>query len=188
MNIAARTTYHHGNLKPALISAAREMLDADGPGAVSLREAARRVGVSATATYRHFADKDHLLAVVAAEGYHEFAERLRRIEKGPEEFTAMGMAYVEFALEHPGLFRLMFGPLRRDLKRYPELSEAADEAFSALLQGAAQFFGERSEDAETAAYAAWSFSHGLARLVLDEIIPRERAQEICKAFLIGQAA
>ena len=77
MNIATRTTYHHGNLGPALIAAARELLDADGPGAVSLREAARRVGVSATATYRHFTDKDHLFAAVAAEGYLEFAEKLR---------------------------------------------------------------------------------------------------------------
>ena len=76
MNVAMRSTYHHGNLGPALIAAARELLDADGPGAVSLREAARRVGVSATATYRHFQDKDHLLAAVAAEGYWEFAERL----------------------------------------------------------------------------------------------------------------
>ena len=63
------------------------------------------------------------------------------------------MAYVEFALEHPGLFRLMFGPLRRDLKRYPELNEAAEEAFDALLQGAAHFFGGQTSDAETAAYA-----------------------------------
>jgi AcrR family transcriptional regulator len=188
MNIAARSTYHHGNLKPALISAARDMLDADGPGAVSLREAARRVGVSATATYRHFADKDHLLAIVAAEGYHEFAARLRGIEEGPDGFPGMGMAYVEFALEHRGLFRLMFGPLRRDLKRYPELNEAADEAFAALVHAATRFFHGGAADAETAAYAAWSFSHGLARLVLDEVIPQERAREICKAFMFRQAA
>jgi AcrR family transcriptional regulator len=188
MNIAARSTYHHGNLRPALIAAARNMLDTDGPGAVSLREAARRIGVSATATYRHFADKDHLLAVVAAEGYREFAERLRQAHAGSEGFSGVGMAYIEFALEHPGLFRLMFGPLRRDLKRYPELAEASDEAFAMLQKSAAHFDGGRGEDVETVAYAAWSFSHGLARLVLDEVIPRERARQICDAFLFSRAS
>src|SRR5277367_5299673 len=98
MNIATRTTYHHGNLGPALIAAARELLDSDGPGAVSLREAARRVGVSATATYRHFTDKDHLLAAVAAEGYLEFAEKLRTVNASADGFSQMGVAYIEFAL------------------------------------------------------------------------------------------
>jgi AcrR family transcriptional regulator len=186
MDMAARATYHHGNLRPALVAAAREMLNADGPGAVSLREAARRVGVSATATYRHFTDKDHLLAVVAAEGYREFAERLRNAEDDPAGFSSLGMAYVEFALEHGGLFRLMFGPLRRDLRRYPELGEASDEAFAVLLNGARRFVNGSGEDPESVAYAAWSFSHGLARLVLDEVIPRERARQVCNAFLFGR--
>ena len=185
MNIATRTTYHHGNLGPALIAAARELLDADGPGAVSLREAARRVGVSATATYRHFQDKDHLLAAVAAEGYREFAEKLRA---GGEDkgFVAMGAAYIEFALAHPGLFRLMFGPLLRDRDRYQELGSAADEAFSVLLESARRYVGDRQEDAESVAYAGWSCAHGLARLVLDDVIPRERALQVNNAFLFGR--
>ncbi len=185
MNIATRPTYHHGNLGPALIAAARELLDADGPGAVSLREAARRVGVSATATYRHFNDKDHLLAAVAAEGYREFAQMLRDADHSA--LSGMGNAYIDFALAHPGLFRLMFGPLLRERDRYPELGAAADDAFNALLEGAKHFSRPREDDAESVAYAAWSFSHGLARLVLDEVIPRERAQKVCNAFLFGRA-
>ena len=186
MNIATRSTYHHGNLGPALIAAARELLDADGPGAVSLREAARRVGVSATATYRHFNDKDHLLAAVAAEGYREFAQKLRDADF--DALSGMGNSYIEFALAHPGLFRLMFGPLLRDRDRYPELGAAADDAFAALLEGAQRISGPRDEDAESVAYAAWSFAHGLARLVLDDVIPRDRALKVCNAFLFGQAA
>jgi AcrR family transcriptional regulator len=186
MNIATRSTYHHGNLGPALIAAARELLNEDGPGAVSLREAARRVGVSATATYRHFNDKDHLLAAVAAEGYRDFAQKLR--EADYSALSGMGNAYIEFALEHPGLFRLMFGPLLRDRERYPDLGAAADDAFAALLEGARRFVGERVEDAESVAYAAWSFAHGLARLVLDDVIPRERALKVCNAFLLSHAA
>src|SRR5947209_8158306 len=183
MNIAMRSTYHHGNLGPALIAAARDLLDEDGPGAVSLREAARRVGVSATATYRHFADKDHLLAAVAAEGYREFSEKLRASAPG-KGFVAMGAAYIEFALDHPGLFRLMFGPLLRE--RYPELGAAADEAFNVLLESARHYVGDHAEDAESVAYAGWSCAHGLARLVLDDVIPRERALQVNNAFLFGR--
>lgn len=186
MNIATRTTYHHGNLGPALIAAARDLLDADGPGAVSLREAARRVGVSATATYRHFIDKDHLLAAVAAEGYREFAVRLGAVDAGEDGFSRMGAAYIEFALEHPGLFRLMFGPLLREREHFPELGAAADEAFAVMMAGARKFVGGEDEDIESIAYAAWSFAHGLARLVLDDVIPRERALKVCGAFLFGR--
>ncbi len=188
MNIALRSTYHHGNLGPALIAAARQLLDASGPGAVSLREAARRVGVSATATYRHFNDKDHLLAAVAAEGYREFAERLRNAEAGEDGFSGIGIAYIEFALEHPGLFRLMFGPLLREREHYPDLGAAADSAFEALLLGAQRFVRGQNDDVESVAYAAWSFAHGLARLVLDDVIPRERALKVCSAFLFGRTA
>ena len=186
MNMAMRSTYHHGNLGPALIAAARDLLDADGPGAVSLREAARRVGVSATATYRHFQDKDHLLAAVAALGFRDFSEKMREAGAKGDGFAALGVAYIEFALAHPGLFRLMFGPLLRERERYPELGVAADEAFSALLTGAQQVAGGE-DDAESVAYAAWSSAHGLARLVLDDVIPRERALKVCNAFLFGRA-
>jgi AcrR family transcriptional regulator len=186
MNIAMRTTYHHGNLGPALIAAARELLDADGPGAVSLREAARRVGVSATATYRHFQDKDHLLAAVAAEGFREFTQKLREADGGRDGFTDMGTAYVEFALAHPGLFRLMFGQLLRERELYPELDAAADGAFAALMTGAQRFVDGRYGDVESVAYAAWSFAHGLARLVLDDVIPRERALDVCKGFVFSR--
>jgi AcrR family transcriptional regulator len=186
MNFAMRSTYHHGNLGPALIAAARELLDADGPGAVSLREAARRVGVSATATYRHFQDKDHLLAAVAAEGFREFTVKLDAAQEDGRGFTAMGMTYVEFAVAHPGLFRLMFGPVLRQRELYPELGAAADGAFAALLASAERFVGGQDEDAESVAYAAWSFSHGLARLVLDDIIPFERAMRVCKDFALGR--
>ena len=179
MKPPARPTYHHGALRPALIAAAREMLAQDGPGAVSLREAARRVGVSATATYRHFQDKEHLLAAVAAEGFAEFAAALAAA--GAAEFSGMGRAYLEFAMAHPGLFRLMFGPLLKLRDKYPELSAAADASFVVLMQGAAAFVGDDGSDIEATAYASWSFSHGLARLVIDDVIPAEQAFRICEA-------
>ena len=187
MNAPLRTTYHHGNLGPALIAAARTLLDADGPGAVSLREAARRVGVSATATYRHFQDKDHLLAAVAAEGFKDFAVKMREAGESHDGYHAMGAAYIAFALDHPGMFRLMFGELLRERGRYPELDAAADSAFNGLRDGTKQFVGgnDANSDVEAVAYAAWSFAHGLARLVLDHVIPRERAMEVVGAFMRG---
>src|SRR5690349_9700618 len=96
-------TYHHGNLRPALLRAAGKMLEKQGPAGVSLREASRRAGVSHAAPYRHFADREALLAELAAEGFEMLAEALRG-HAGRD----MGEAYVRFALEHPQRFRLMF--------------------------------------------------------------------------------
>jgi hypothetical protein len=100
----------------------------------------------------------------------------------------MGLAYIDFAMNNPGLFRLMFGPLRREKERYPDLSAAADATFGVLLEAARRKVGGRDDDVESVAYAAWSFSHGLARLVLDDVIPRERAAKVCDAFLFAQGA
>ena len=179
MSDAKRFPYHHGALRPALIAAARELLSREGPGAVSLREAARMVGVSATATYRHFQDKEHLLAAVAAEGFVEFAQNLR--DGGAQAFDGMGVAYLEFALQYPGLFRLMFGPLLKVREKYPELEQAAHGAFLVLMEGARGVAAAAGADLETLAYAAWSFSHGLARLAIDDVISPEQALKIARS-------
>jgi len=97
----ARSTYHHGALRPALIAAARTLLDEGGPKAVELRETARRVGVSPTATYRHFRDKDSLLAAVAAEGFRAIGTALDDAARECPPLSAMGRAHVEFAMANP---------------------------------------------------------------------------------------
>ncbi len=177
MSEAKRAPYHHGALRPALIAAARDLLSREGPGAVSLREAARRVGVSATATYRHFQDKEHLLAAVSAEGFVEFADRLKI--GGAQAFNGMGVAYLEFAIKNPGLFRLMFGPLLKTRDKHAELAHASDAAFEVLMEGARGVAG--AAEAETVAYMAWSCSHGLARLAIDDVISPEHALKIFRA-------
>src|ERR671929_1278117 len=126
--------YHHGALKTALLDAGEALLDEGGAGAVSLREAARRAGVSATAPYRHFADKEALLAALATRGFEQFGaafEDAARDESDP--LAAMGLAYVRFALARPGRFRLMFGPGISDRSRFPELQAAAARAFGRLV-------------------------------------------------------
>ncbi len=186
MSTSARSTYHHGHLRPALIAAARALLDEGGPAAVGLREAARRVGVSPTATYRHFRDKDDLLAAVAAEGFREFGAALAQAGRSGEPLSAMGAAYVDFALARPGMFRLMFSPLIAKAELYPELRAASDEAFAQLRRGVKSRAAEgegQGEGLDAAAIAAWSLVHGLAHLILDGVLPKESAQAFKQAIL-----
>jgi len=183
MSTSQRESYHHGNLRPALLAQARALLDEGGPEALSLREAARRAGVSATATYRHFQDKEALLAAVAAEGFREFAAALTTPLRAGQPFAAMGRAYVEFALAHPGLFRLIFSPLMRERERYPELKIASNLAFDALRGATALAKGGSASDIESTAIAAWSMVHGLAHLLLDGVLPMERASQCLEAIL-----
>ncbi|MFC6937680.1 TetR/AcrR family transcriptional regulator [Actinomadura yumaensis] len=107
----ASAPYHHGDLRAACLQAARELLEEDGSAALSLRAVARRAGVSATAPYRHYADRDALVSAVAAQGYRELAEHLAAAHpspESPEDLAAVAVAYVRFALDHPALFRVMF--------------------------------------------------------------------------------
>src|SRR5919206_3833931 len=121
------STYHHGNLRPALLRTAAKTLEKEGIGALSLRETARRAGVSHNAPYRHFPDREALLAALAAQGFAMLGEQLRG-KPGRE----MGEAYVRFALEQPQRFRLMFGGVL-PLGKYPQLSISAKGAYEALV-------------------------------------------------------
>ena len=150
------STYHHGDLPAALLRAAGKTLERRGIGALSLRETARRAGVSHNAPYRHFLHREALLAALAAEGFAMLGERLRG-QPGRE----MGEAYVRFALQQPQRFRLMFGGLV-PMTKYPELRNAAQGAYQALIEA----FKELPRP-ELAAAAAWSLVHGLSQLLLD---------------------
>jgi|SRR6185503_13372903 len=150
------STYHHGDLRAALLKGAGKALEKQGITALSLRDAARRAGVSHNAPYRHFADRDALLAALAAEGFRMLGEALRG-----KPGRARGEAYVRFALEHPQRFRLMFGGLL-PLARHPELREAASRAYQGLVDA-----WKDMPDPQIAAAAAWSLVHGLAQLLLD---------------------
>lgn len=150
--------YHHGDLRAALIDAAETLLDAGGD--VSLREAARLAGVSPTAAYRHFADKDALLAALAVRGFQEFARALgEAAARDPgHELAARGRAYIRFALARPGRFRLMFGPLLARSADHPELRETSRRTFAAIENAT----GDTDE-----ALRRWGMVHGLAHLLLD---------------------
>lgn len=150
------STYHHGDLPAALLRAAGRTLEKRGIGALSLRDTARQAGVSHNAPYRHFSDREALLAALAAEGFAMLRERLRG-----KPAREMGEAYVRFALERPQRFRLMFGGVLPPAS-HPQLGAAAQAVHEAL----AEAFRELPRP-ELAAAAAWSLVHGLAHLLLD---------------------
>src|SRR5688572_5804005 len=154
--MSTSTAYHHGDLRAALLRAAGELLEKQGIAALSLREAARSAGVSHNAPYRHFPDREALLAALAAEGFRLLADS--QAAGGRER----GLAYVRFALAHPQRFRLMFGGVL-PIGDYPELREQGRRAYQQLEEA----FKDLGEDARLAAAAAWSLVHGLANLILD---------------------
>ena len=161
--------YHHGDLRSALLSAAREILTEQGVTKLSLRGAARRAGVSQTAPYRHFRDKGALLAALAAGGFRELASSMQQLaaaSEPPGRLLATGQAYVGFALEKSALFRLMFGAEISDKGSYPELRKAANEAFDVLTREVARQ-PMSDKQAYDRAVAAWSLVHGLATLLID---------------------
>ncbi|MFJ5934419.1 TetR/AcrR family transcriptional regulator [Streptomyces sp. NPDC093071] len=164
--MAQTGTYHHGDLRAACLRAARELLEEDGSAGLSLRAVARRAGVSATAPYRHYADRDALVSAVAAEGYRELAEHLAGAHPSPstpDELAAVAVAYVRFALEHPALFRAMFAE-----PCDPTSAErvAATAAISEYVRGIVRATFPDA-DAEALSTTVWALVHGLAFLHLD---------------------
>lgn len=165
-----RATYHHGDLRAALLSAARALLDEGGVPAVSLREVSRRAGVTPAACYRHFADKEALLMALAVQGFEEFAQALGQACVGAQEpFAEMGIAYVQFAVQRPGMFRLMFGPAVADRSRSPELLAAIGDSTRLFEIGLRSSQHVAPED-PVAGLRAWASVHGLATLAIDGML------------------
>ncbi|KZB56159.1 TetR family transcriptional regulator [Thalassospira lucentensis] len=189
--------YHHGDVRNVLLQKAENILNEEGPSGLSLRRLARMTGVSEAAPYRHFDGKDGILAAVAIDAFERFAERLENVaanvQKHEERIMALGAAYVHFAVDFPQHFRLIFGRERPPLDQYPELREAADNAFD-VLQRAVTSVDRRADmtlnEAATAynrALAAWSRAHGIAMLVIDGMIVPPADQEL-DDFVLGLLA
>lgn len=178
--MTARTAYHHGDLRTALLAEGLRLLEEREDADLSLRELARGVGVSATAVYRHFPDKEALRGALALAAYDRLGEAQSAAAVGydtvAEQFQAMGRTYVRFALDHPALFRLMSSiPPHEDLF---DLDAAHDDEAGRLLRAyALRLAGEGAsvEIARTIAVRAWALVHGLAVLMLDGYVPRDEA-------------
>ncbi|MGW0706058.1 TetR/AcrR family transcriptional regulator [Streptomyces sp. NPDC002643] len=170
--------YHHGDLRRAILSAALEVIAADGPSALSLRDLARRAGVSHAAPAHHFKDRTGLLTAIAAEGHGLLAAALA--EAG--DLRDAGVRYVRFAREHPAHFQVMFRP---ELLREGDLELTTARALSGeRLRAAVAAARPESAvaDPRLAGIAAWSFSHGFATLLLshnlDEVVADQDPEEV----------
>lgn len=168
-------SYHHGDLRSALVSEGIALVESEGIEALSLREVARRAGVSPTAVYRHFPDKKALVAALASEAVRRLGEAQREASEaaggGRAGFSATGRAYVRFALANPGLFRLTYADCEPAQQGVPEGGLAADM----LMANARKMAGGDERQAQFLALRAWSTAHGLAMLMLDGRVPHEDA-------------
>ncbi|MBB2172735.1 TetR/AcrR family transcriptional regulator [Gluconacetobacter asukensis] len=170
-----KRSYHHGDLRAALIAEGLRLLGKRDVDALSLREVARGVGVSATSVYRHFPDKDALLTALALEGLAQLGAAQRAAAEaaggGSAGFAATGRAYVRFALANPALFRLIFtSPVLEPAKAAGTLDS---EAWTLLQANAAMVAARQGGEAATRAIEAWALVHGLAMLMLDGQIPAD---------------
>ncbi|MFD1214865.1 TetR/AcrR family transcriptional regulator, partial [Arthrobacter sp. GCM10027362] len=164
--MSSHASYHHGDLRRTIIGAAVEAITESGPAALSLRELARRAGVSHAAPAHHFGDKAGLLTAVAVQGFELLADALAEARRHTGDFLDVGVAYVGFAVGHPAHFDVMFRP---ELYRGddPELLAAKARAGEALYGGAAAFAApEPGPGIQETALAAWSLVHGFATLWL----------------------
>ncbi len=197
--------YQHGNLREALVQAGLKLLSESGVGGLSLRAAAQLAGVSHAAPYRHFRDKDALVAAIAEQGFLLLTETMRaELARCPHEdatrrLGALGQGYVGFALAHPAYLRVIFGGVIDKTKITEGLVLAGNQAYE-LLRGVVAQGLERRElrggDADTVSLACWSMVHGYSMLCIDEALPRRSdrratlqvAAEMLRLLSVGLSA
>jgi len=191
-----KRTYHHGDLKNALIEAALAHIARDGARALSLREVARSAGVSHTASYRHFGSKESLLAAIAEQGFHRLADMMRAaMQQHANEPLAMlrasGVAYVEFGVRYPDHLQVMFGGLIGSHDDYPGLKKAGQEAYELLassVRSAMQGGLVSGPSEHIVSLASWALVHGLALLIAGGQIDRHSTEPFSAADLAFQVA
>jgi AcrR family transcriptional regulator len=181
-----RKPYHHGNLREELLEAAIRLIAEVGPTAFTLREIARRAGVSHNAPYRHFRDKDDVIAAVATQGYRELNTAMLEAAK-PEtdavrRLKCAGLAYIAFALRRPEHFTVMFdAPISR--RTNPEAAQASERAFGtvvSLVKNCQEAGQLPAGDTMEFALLAWSMVHGIAKLAITGRLPYPSRPAILK--------
>jgi len=181
--------YHHGNLKEELLQTALEMIDTDGLDSITLRDLTQRLGTSRTAVYRHFASKEALILGVIEKGYEQldltftpiFQDKTRSVDV---RFDAMGRAYLDFAIGHPNLYRLLFGEMYR--KERAEICDYKDETQATGLYALIGLLLEAQEEGiigegnpMVQAATVWASIHGLASLLIDgHLLMSDNLEEI----------
>lgn len=169
--------YHHGGLREALAEAGILLIEAEGLSAFTLRECARRAGVSHAAPKNHFATAEDLLAEIAARGYDRFVASLGKAadravpQSADARLIAMGQAYVAFARAHPGVYGLMFRNMKDRAVASGHLDAARQAAWTQLHDGVAAVIGPGRGDAAVKSAHVWALVHGIASLIIDKRLP-----------------
>jgi len=171
-----RTSYHHGNLRDALVLRGIEILDTQGFDALSLRQAARDVGVSQAAPLHHFEGKVGYLAAIATQGFRLMFETriraMRDLRDPRERLLSVMLAHLRFSMAHPALYRVMFGAEVPAKAQFPELEQAATRSYGILETCVGDYLSHRNADLKlvrSAALAAWTACHGLATVMADRL-------------------
>ncbi|WZH54159.1 MAG: WHG domain-containing protein [Nocardioides alkalitolerans] len=181
--------YHHGNLRPVLLAAALDLLETQAPGTVSLRELARRAGVSHNAPYHHFGDRAGLLAAAGAEAMRRFVDAQRAAAEAEEDpvasLVALGTAYVGWAVAHPGAFAVVFDPeICPPGDPSPTMGGLIAENEELLRAAVARAWPDAPEATRSALETAlWSTTHGLATLVAAGHVPASEVRPALEAIL-----
>ncbi|MBE0672989.1 MAG: TetR/AcrR family transcriptional regulator [Anaerolineales bacterium] len=174
-----KRTYHHGDLKNALIKAGVEILAQDGVSGMSLRKVAMKAGVSHSAPYSHFADKQALIAAISTEGFRQLYERMSAVAEGynsqpSKQLVEAAWTYIQFALDDPDRFKVMFSGVLEKEKEYPEFVAESQRNFQLVksIVESNQAAGIlRSGSSDLMALSAWGIIHGFAMLLLEGQIP-----------------
>ena len=196
MNSKKQNSYHHGNLKESLLSTALHMVESEGLDAITLRELTQRLGTSRSAVYRHFESKEALIKGVIEQGYTRldelftpiFKDKSRSVE---ERFEMMSRAYLEFAIAHPNLYRLLFGDRFREEREgicdYRDETQATGlyALIGLLLEAQEEGIVEKADPMIQAA-TIWASVHGLASLLIDgHLMMSDNLEEIYRHMYLS---
>ncbi len=193
-----KKTYHHGDLKNALIKAGVEILAKDGVSGLSLRKVASKAGVSHTAPYSHFADKQALIAAISTEGFRQLYERVEAVAeeyktRPSRQLVEVAWSYVQFAMDDRDRFKVMFSGVLEKEKKYPEFVAESQKNFQLvkLIVEANQAAGVlRSGPSDLMALSAWGIIHGFIMLLLEgqishRVLEQKSLRELVE-FQLGQ--
>jgi len=186
-----RTRYHHGDLRRTLVEIALARVTGDGEAAVSLRSVAKEAGVSAMAVYRHFADLDALLSVVATRGFEQLALHLETALNRPKskasKVEVLGLAYLDFAARYPGIYNLIFARPRFGTAHDDELAATGRRAFGILVDAVRESLpAKRKDKAKDLANVLWAALHGAATLTASGLMPAGEGRDPKKREKIGR--
>ena len=191
--MTTKENYHHGDLRQKIIEEALMWIEQENIVSLSLRKIARQIGVSHNAPYRHFPDKESLLAEIAKIGFIELQQTLQQsFMDSPDDWQkkleTIGVAYVKYAVNHQAYYRVMFGDGYTNYEKYPQLAQASKEAFNVLLKviksgQEAKIFN--SEDPMQLARVCWSLVHGVSTLAIDSQLMISDSEDVLKLAQIA---